>query len=117
MPAIATARWIGFNPLVQEGLKQSRLIGPLATDQGKLKPVPSPVEVMEVKLPEARPIGIVPTDRPGQLLLLLQKDKGDLVGRRQSRKLKTRKFQAPQDWQPLGSSRTTTSPSKGNPRR
>ena len=85
MPAIATAGWIGFNPLVQEGPKQSRLIGPLATDKGMLKPVPSPVEIMKMKLPEARPLGIVPADRPRQLLFLLQKVKRDLVGRLQSR--------------------------------
>ena len=85
MPAIATAGWIGFNPLIQEGLKESRLIGPLATDQGMLKPVPSPVEIMQMKLPEARPIGIVPTDWPRQLLLLLQKVKRELMAPLQSR--------------------------------
>ena len=43
MPAIATAGWIGFNPLVKEGLKQSCLIGPLAADQehGQASPEPS----------------------------------------------------------------------------
>ena len=85
MPAIATAKWIGFNPLVQKGLKQSRLTGPLATDQNKLKPVPSPVEIMEVKLPEARPIGIIPGDRPRKFSLLLQKVKRNFVMRMQSR--------------------------------
>ena len=80
MPAIATAGWIGFNPLVKEGLKQSCLIGPLAADQGMVKPAPSPVEIVKMKLPKARPVGIIPKDRPRQLLLLPQKVKRDLVG-------------------------------------
>ena len=85
MPAIATTGGIGLNPLIQEGLKQSRLIRPLARDHGKLKPGPSPVEVMEMKLPEARPVGIVPRDRPRELLFLPQKVKTDLMGRLKNR--------------------------------
>ena len=94
VPAIAPARWIGLNPMIQERLQQSRRLGPLALDQGKHKPLQRPVEIMQMKLPEERPTGIVPTDRPRQLSLLLQKVKSDRIGLLGRGSFQTLNFQA-----------------------
>ena len=53
------------------------LIRPTPIVECILEPFTSPVEVVEMKLPEARPLGIVPMDRPWQLALLVQEAEAD----------------------------------------
>ena len=45
-------QWISFNPLIQE-LKHSRMVGPFALINAAQASL-SPIEIMKMKLPEAR---------------------------------------------------------------
>jgi hypothetical protein len=77
VPAVTRTWRIRGNPGIEQRLKGYRLIRPMPSAECVIEPFASPIKVVEMKLPEARPCWIIPLNRPWQLALLVQKVEAD----------------------------------------